>query len=56
MKMEMEVDIKKVKELVNIDKFVRFLLGNITDIETCGFVLQILLDKIKEIENGTVHE
>lgn len=50
--MEATVNINDVKQFVNSPKFSKFLINNTTKFETACFVLQTLLDKIEEIENG----
>ena len=48
--MEMEVNPAKVREFVESDKFVQFLLNNTTDFSVAAFVLQTVLDRLDEIE------
>lgn len=47
----MPVDIIEVKEFVKSDKFSQFLLNNTTDFYSAAFILQVLLDKIAEVED-----
>ena len=48
--MEIEVDIKEVKEFILSDSFKDFLMSNTTDFAIAAFILQTLLNKIDEIE------
>ena len=48
--MEIEVDIREVRNFVEQKKFHEFLIDNTTDFSIAAFILQTLLDKIKEIE------
>ena len=47
--MEMMVDIAEVEGFITGEKFTDFLVNNTTNIGTAGFILQVLLDKIREI-------
>lgn len=49
---EMTVDLKEVKNFVESDKFIQFLLNNTTDFAVAAFILQTVLEKIDEIKNG----
>lgn len=53
---ELSIDLDNVKEFIESDKFVQFLLNNTTQFGTAAFILQTLEDRIKEIkkeqENG----
>lgn len=49
--MEMMVDIAEVEEFITSEKFTDFLVSNTINIGTAGFILQVLLDKIKEIKS-----
>lgn len=44
------VDLEDVREFVEGQKFLQFLLNNTTDFTTAGFILQTLLDKLEELE------
>ena len=48
--MEIEVDIKEVKEFILSNSFKDFLMSKTTDFTIAVFILQTLLDKIDEIE------
>lgn len=48
--MEIEVNIKNVKEFILSDGFRDFLMSKTTDFATAAFILQTLLDKVEEIE------
>ena len=48
--LDMSVNLEKIKEFVESDKFIQFLLNNTTDFSIAAFVLQTLLDKIGELE------
>lgn len=50
MNMDMTVNIKDVKKFVESQKFIQFLSNNITDFSTAAFILQTLLDKVKELD------
>jgi hypothetical protein len=43
---EMTVDPKKVREFVESDKFIQFLLNNTTDFSVAAFILQTVLDNL----------
>lgn len=47
--MEIEIDLKEVKEFVN-GKLPEFLNKNCTSFSTSAFILQTLLEKIDELE------
>lgn len=49
---EMSVSLEEVREFIESDKFVQFLLNNTTDFGVAAFVLQSIDDKLKEYENG----
>ena len=46
----MTVDIIEFKDLIKSDKFAQFLLNNVTDFNSAAFILQVLLDKVAEVE------
>ncbi len=46
--MEVSVDIKEVEKFITNEKFTNFLLKNTTDFGVAAFILQSLLDAIKE--------
>lgn len=48
--MEIEVDIREVRDFVENKKFHEFLIDNTSDFAIAAFILQTLLDKVKEIE------
>lgn len=48
--MEIELNIKNVKEFILSDGFRNFLMSKTTNIGTAAFILQTLLDKVDEIE------
>lgn len=48
------VDLEEVREFIESQKFLQFLLNNTTDFATAGFILQTLLDKLEEL--GESHE
>jgi len=50
MNMDMTVNLKNVKEFIESQKFTQFLLSNTTDFSTAAFILQTLLDKVKELD------
>lgn len=43
---EMTVDPKKVREFIESDKFIQFLLNNTTDFSVAAFILQTVLDNL----------
>lgn len=45
---EMIVDPKEVREFVESEKFIQFLLNNTTDFSVAAFVLQAVLDRLPE--------
>ncbi len=45
-----EIDIRDVEEFVNNPDFHRYLVENTTDFSTAAFVLQTLLNAVKEIK------
>lgn len=49
---EMSVSLEEVREFIESDKFVQFLLNNTTDFGVAAFVLQSIDDKLKEYKNG----
>lgn len=49
--METEVDIKEVRNFIKSEKFSNFLLSNTTEFSTAAFILQVLLEKLDEIES-----
>lgn len=49
--MEIEVDIKQVRNFIKSEKFSDFLLSNTTEFSTAAFILQVLLEKLDEIES-----
>lgn len=50
--MEMMVNIKEVEDFITSGKFTDFLVSNTVNIGTAGFILQTLLDKVKEIKTA----
>lgn len=50
------VDLDNVKEFVESDKFIQFLLSNTTELSTAAFILQTVLERIDEIINGESDE
>nr|DAZ72761.1 MAG TPA: hypothetical protein [Caudoviricetes sp.] len=48
--MECICDLNDIKEFVSSDKFANFLVNNTTDVGTVVFILQILIEKIDELE------
>ena len=48
--MEVSVDINEVENFILSDKFRDYLLNNTTDFGVAAFILQSLLDKIKEVK------
>ena len=50
MNMDMTVNLEDVREFIESQKFTQFLLSNTTEFSTAAFILQILLDKIEELE------
>ena len=50
--MEIDLDIQNIKEFVLGDEFCHFLMSKTTNFGTAAFVLQTLLEKIDEIEEG----
>lgn len=48
--MDIEVDINDVERFVNNPDFHYYLINNTTEFETAAFILQTLLDKVKEIK------
>ena len=49
--MEINVNLNEVKEFVQSDKFIQFMLNNTTDIGVSAFILQTLIEKISELES-----
>lgn len=47
---EITIDLNEVKEFVENEEFVQFLLNNSVNIEVPAFILQVLLDKIEELK------
>lgn len=45
---EMTVDPKEVREFVESEKFIQFLLNNTTDFSVAAFILQTVLDRLPE--------
>ena len=48
---EMTVDVKEVREFVESEKFIQFLLNNTTDFSVAAFILQAVLDRLPEEED-----
>ena len=48
---EMTVDVKEVREFVESEKFIQFLLNNTTDFSVAAFILQTVLDRLPEEED-----
>ena len=46
----MSVDLEKVQEFIEGDKFAQFLLNNTTDFSVAAFILQTVMDKINELK------
>lgn len=49
--MNLMVDIAETEAFITSEKFTDFLVSNTPNIGTAGFILQVLLDKIKEIKS-----
>lgn len=49
--MEIGVDLNDVKKFIESDKFTQFILNNTIDFGTAAFILQILFEKVEELEN-----
>lgn len=47
---EITVDLNEVKEFIESEEFVQFLLNNSVNIEVPAFILQVLLNKIEELK------
>lgn len=54
MEMEMSVNLNDVKNFIESDKFIQFMLNNTTDFATAAFVLQTLLEKVDELEKEEI--
>ena len=50
--MEISINLEDVKEFVESLEFANFLLENTTEFSTAAFILQILLEKIEELEKA----
>lgn len=48
--MNIDVDLKNVREFVTSEKFTTFLTSNTTDFGTAAFILQTVLDKLDRAE------
>ena len=46
--METSVDLDDVEHFITSDKFTKFLISNTTDFVTAAYILQSLLDDVKE--------
>ena len=42
----MSIDLEKVKELIESDKFIQFLLDNTTDFGVAAYILQTLHEQV----------
>lgn len=49
--MNIDVDLKNVREFVESEKFTTFLTSNTTDFGTAAFVLQTVLNELNKAEN-----
>ena len=49
--MEIDVNLNEVKDFVQSDKFIQFMLNNTTNIGVSAFILQTILEKISELES-----
>ena len=49
--MEIDVNLNEVKDFVQSDKFIQFMLNNTTNIGVSAFILQTILEKISELGN-----
>lgn len=47
--MECDLELKELKEFVESEKFIQFLLNNNTNITIPAFIVQTLLEKIDEL-------
>lgn len=50
MNIQVIIDTQEVKDFINNKDFINFLLTN-TNLATSSFILQVLQDKLEEIEN-----
>lgn len=48
---EMTVDVNKVREFIESDKFIQFLLNNTTDFSIAAFILQTINDALPPLDN-----
>ena len=48
---ELSVDLEDVKDFIESDKFVQFLLNNTTQFATAAFCLQTLHERVEELMN-----
>lgn len=48
---EITVDVNKVREFIESDKFIQFLLNNTTDFSTAVFILQTINDALPPLDN-----
>lgn len=48
---KMTADVKEVREFVESEKFIQFLLNNTTDFAVAAFILQAVLDRLPEEED-----
>lgn len=49
--MKIWVDVLNAEDFVTSDKFTNFVLANTTEFGTAAFIIQTLLDKIKELKS-----
>ena len=47
---ELSIDLDNVEKYITSDKFAQFLLNTTTDFGTAAFILQTLLDRVKELK------
>ena len=47
---ELSIDLDNVEKYITSDKFAQFLLNTTTDFWTAAFILQTLLDRVKELK------
>ena len=48
---EMTVDVNEVREFIESDKFVQFLLNNTTDFSVAAFILQAVFNALPPLDN-----
>lgn len=52
--MDVEVDINEVERFINNPDFHFYLINNVSEFTTAAFILQTLLNKVKEIRQCQV--